>query len=49
MNKPQLPLNTAKYLIIQQKMIGDVLTSSILCEAIKQKNPSAKVHFLVKK
>ena len=47
MNRPQLPLNTAKYLIIQQKMIGDVLTSSILCEAIKQKNPSAKVHFLV--
>lgn len=37
----------SKYLIIQQKMIGDVLTSSILCEAIKQKNASAEVHFLV--
>ena len=42
-----LALDKAKYLIIQQKMIGDVLTSSILCEAIKQKNPSAEVHYLV--
>ncbi|SHI78035.1 heptosyltransferase-2 [Mesonia phycicola] len=42
-----LALNKAKYLIIQQKMIGDVLTSSILCEAIKQKNASAEVHYLV--
>jgi len=36
-----------KVLIIQQKMIGDVLTSSILCEAIKQKKTSAEVHYLV--
>ncbi|MDT0293876.1 glycosyltransferase family 9 protein [Mesonia ostreae] len=36
-----------KVLVIQQKMIGDVLTSSILCEAIKQKHPSAELHYLV--
>ncbi len=47
MNNSKLNLNNAKYLIIQQKMIGDVLTSSILCEAIKQKNQLAEVHFLV--
>ena len=28
-------------------MIGDVLTSSILCEAIKQKYPQATVHYLI--
>ncbi len=28
-------------------MIGDVLTSSILCEAIKQQNPSAELHYLI--
>ncbi len=36
-----------KILIIQQKMIGDVLTSSILCEAIKQRFPKAEVHYLI--
>ena len=36
-----------KILIIQHKMIGDVLTSSILCEAIKHKYPKATVHYLV--
>lgn len=36
-----------KVLVIQQKMIGDVLTSSILCEAIKKKYPSAELHYLV--
>lgn len=36
-----------KILIIQHKMIGDVLTSSILCEAIKQKYPETKVHYLI--
>ncbi len=30
-------------------MIGDVLTSSILCEAIKQHNSSAEIHYLVNK
>lgn len=36
-----------KILIIQHKMIGDVLTSSILCEAIKNKYPNAIVHYLI--
>ncbi|MFT5891280.1 MAG: heptosyltransferase-2 [Dokdonia sp.] len=36
-----------KILIIQHRMIGDVLTSSILCEAIKQKYPQAEVHYLI--
>ncbi len=36
-----------KFLIIQQKMIGDVLTSTILCEAIKKEFPTAEVHYLV--
>ncbi|WP_299764610.1 glycosyltransferase family 9 protein [uncultured Dokdonia sp.] len=36
-----------KILIIQHKMIGDVLTSSILCEAIKHKYPTAEVHYLI--
>ncbi|WP_299677608.1 glycosyltransferase family 9 protein [uncultured Dokdonia sp.] len=36
-----------KILIIQHKMIGDVLTSSILCEAIKYKYPNAIVHYLI--
>lgn len=36
-----------KILIIQHKMIGDVLTSSILCEAIKHKYPDTEVHYLV--
>lgn len=30
-------------------MIGDVLTSSILCEAIKKKYPSAELHYLINK
>ncbi|WP_338733094.1 glycosyltransferase family 9 protein [Mangrovimonas cancribranchiae] len=36
-----------KVLIIQQKMIGDVLTSSILFEAIKMKYPKAELHYLI--
>ncbi len=40
-------LNEKKFLVIQQKMIGDVLTSSILCEAIKKEFPTAEVHYLV--
>lgn len=36
-----------KVLIIQQKMIGDVLTCSILCELIKKKHPNYTVHYLV--
>ena len=36
-----------KVLIIQQKMIGDVLTSSILFEAIRTKYPDAELHYLI--
>ncbi|NNE33117.1 MAG: glycosyltransferase family 9 protein [Winogradskyella sp.] len=36
-----------KVLIIQQKMIGDVLTSSILFEAIKYKYPDATLHYVI--
>lgn len=36
-----------KILIIQQKMIGDVLTSTILFEAIKEKYPTAELHYLI--
>ncbi|WP_339649514.1 glycosyltransferase family 9 protein [uncultured Salegentibacter sp.] len=36
-----------KILIIQQKMIGDVLTSSILFEAIRKKYPEAELHYLI--
>ncbi|GGI57131.1 glycosyltransferase family 9 protein [Winogradskyella haliclonae] len=36
-----------KVLVIQQKMIGDVLTSSILFEAIKIKYPDAQLHYLI--
>lgn len=35
-----------KFLVIQQKMIGDVLTCSLLCENIKRWNPKAVVHFV---
>ena len=36
-----------KILIIQNKMIGDVLTSSILFEALKQKYPTSVLHFVI--
>lgn len=36
-----------KVLIIQQKMIGDVLTTSILFEAIKLKYPNAELHYVI--
>lgn len=36
-----------KILIIQQKMIGDVLTSSVLFEALREKYPDAELHYLV--
>ena len=36
-----------KILIVQQKMIGDVLTCSILCEMIKKKHPNYDVHYVV--
>lgn len=36
-----------KILIIQQKMIGDVLTTSILFEAIKAQYPDAELHYVI--
>lgn len=36
-----------KVLIIQQKMIGDVLATSIIFEAIKQQHPNADLHYLI--
>lgn len=36
-----------KILVIQQKMIGDVLTSSILFEALREKYPEAELHYLI--
>ena len=38
---------TFKILVIQQKMIGDVLTSSIICENLKRNFPNAEVHYLI--
>lgn len=36
-----------KILVIQQKMIGDVLTSSILFEALREKYPAARLDYLI--
>ncbi len=36
-----------KILIIQQKMIGDVLVSSILCEYLKNHNQNHEIHYLI--
>lgn len=36
-----------KVLVVQQKMIGDVLTSSILFEALRKKYPDAELHYLI--
>ncbi|WP_019039383.1 glycosyltransferase family 9 protein [Psychroflexus tropicus] len=36
-----------KILVIQQKMIGDVLVSSLICENLKLNYPKAEVHYLV--
>ncbi|MCB4809186.1 glycosyltransferase family 9 protein [Tamlana sp. 62-3] len=36
-----------KILVIQQKMIGDVLTSSILFEALRHKYPQAQLDYLI--
>ncbi|GAB2774620.1 glycosyltransferase family 9 protein [Salinimicrobium soli] len=38
-----------KILVIQQQMIGDVLTSSILFEALRKKYPDAELHYLIYK
>ena len=36
-----------KILVIQQKMIGDVLTSSIIFEALRKEFPAAELHYLI--
>ncbi|MEL6973796.1 MAG: glycosyltransferase family 9 protein [Bacteroidota bacterium] len=36
-----------KFLVIQQKMIGDVLASTLLCEHLKHHFPETEVHFLI--
>ena len=36
-----------KILVIQQKMIGDVLTTSILFEALREKYKTAELHYLI--
>ncbi|SDB20617.1 heptosyltransferase-2 [Flavobacteriaceae bacterium MAR_2010_188] len=36
-----------KVLIIQQKMIGDVLTSTVLFEELKDKHPISELHYLI--
>ncbi|QSS96846.1 glycosyltransferase family 9 protein [Psychroflexus sp. ALD_RP9] len=36
-----------KILVIQQKMIGDVLISSVICENLKRNFPTAEVHYLI--
>ena len=36
-----------KILVIQQKMIGDVLTTSILFELLRKKYPDAQLDYLI--
>lgn len=36
-----------KVLVIQQKMIGDVLTSTIICESLKKTLPNCEVHYMI--
>jgi len=36
-----------KILVIQQKMIGDVLTTGILFEALKAEHPDAELHYVI--
>lgn len=38
-----------KVLVIQIKMIGDVLASTVICESIKRNYPDAEVHYLIQK
>lgn len=40
-NKPEI-----RFLVIQQKMIGDVLASTIICESLKHHFPGAEVHMV---
>ncbi len=36
-----------KILVIQKKQVGDVLTTSVVLEALKEKFPNAEVHYLI--
>ena len=36
-----------KILVIQQKMIGDVLTSTVICETLKANYPNCVIHYLI--
>lgn len=36
-----------KILVIQQKMIGDVLTSTIICESLRKEYPEATIDYLI--
>ncbi|MBX2845806.1 MAG: glycosyltransferase family 9 protein [Saprospiraceae bacterium] len=36
-----------KVLVIQQKRVGDVLVSTIICEALRQEFPQAEIHYMV--
>ncbi len=40
-------MNPRKILVIQEKMIGDVLISTIICNNLKHYFPQAKIHYLV--
>ena len=36
-----------KVVVIQQKMIGDVLASTVICEALKTNHPDWEVHYMI--
>lgn len=36
-----------KVLVIQNKMIGDVLTSTVICETIKKHQPNWEIHYMI--
>lgn len=38
-----------KVLVIQIKMIGDVLASTVICEALKKVHPESEIHYLIHK
>ena len=38
-----------KVLVIQIKMIGDVLASTVICEALKKEHPNCEIHYLIQK
>lgn len=44
---PAKSKETTKFLVIQQKMIGDVLASTLICRAIKHFFPESKVYYIV--